>query len=108
MLRQYRRSAGSLQVFEGELKGGLRQQDADELLPHVERQGSFRVADLSACDRRLIASGLQAPLPLAPAFEEVPDPDVKLLSLVQIFPGKILRTEEGHELGVSSKSRIRA
>ncbi len=53
--------------------------------PYVEGQGSLGVGDLGACDRRLIAGGLQAPLPLVSTFEQVADPNVELLRLVQIF-----------------------
>ncbi len=41
-------------------------------------------------------------------FEQVPDPNVKLLSFVQIIPRKILRTEKRYELSISIKGRIRA
>jgi hypothetical protein len=85
------------------LKSRFRQQNADELLAHVERQGAFGVGDLGARDGRLIAGGLQPPLPLVTAFEEVPDPNIELLSFVQIFPGKILRTEKWNELAISPK-----
>ena len=81
-------------------KRGFRQQHADELLAHIESQASFGIGDLGACDGRLIASGLQAPLPLVTTFEQVPDPNIELLSLVQIVAGKILRTEEWDELRV--------
>ena len=56
----------------------------------------------------MIASGLQAPLPLVTTFEQIADPDIELLSLVQIFAGKILRTEKWDELGIRPKSRIGA
>jgi len=68
--------------------------NADELLAYVESQRSFGVGDLGTSDGSLIASGLQAPLPLVTTFEQVPDPNIELLSLVQIFLGKILRTEK--------------
>ena len=51
---------------------------------------------------------MQSTLPLVPTFEQVPDPNIELLSLVQIFPGKILRTEKWDELAIRSKSRIGA
>jgi len=51
---------------------------------------------------------LQPPLPLVTTFEEVPDPNIELLSLVQIFARKILRTEKWDELAISPKSRIGA
>jgi hypothetical protein len=56
----------------------------------------------------LIASGLQSTLPLVTTFKQVPDPNIKLLSLIQVFPRKILRTEKWDELAISSKSGIGA
>ena len=96
----------ALQVLERELQSGFRQQNADELLANVESQGSFGVGDLGAGDGRLIAGSLQTPLPFVAAFEQVSDPNIELLSLIQIVAGKILRTEKWDELAVSSQSRI--
>ena len=55
-----------------------------------------------------IAGSLQPPLPLVTAFEEVPNPNIELLSFVQILAGKILRTEKWNELRIHPKSRIGA
>ena len=90
------------------LKRRFRQQNADELLAHIKRQGALGVGDLGARDGRLIAGSLQAPLPLVTAFEEIPDPNIELLGFVQILPGKILRTEKWNELGIGPQSRIGA
>ena len=97
-----------LQVLKRELKSGFRQQNADELLAYVESQGSFGVGDLGTSNGGLIASRLQASLPFVATFEEVPDPNIELLSLVQILPGKILRTKNWDELAIGPKSRIGA
>src|SRR5208282_3189644 len=78
----------------------------DELLAYVESQRSLGVGDLGASNGRLIASGLQAPLPLVTTLEQVADPNIELLSLVQIVPGKILRTKKRDELAISPESRI--
>src|ERR1700683_3124067 len=39
-------------------------------------------------------------------LEQVADPNIELLSLVQIVPGEILRTKKRDELAISPKSRI--
>ncbi len=61
---------------------------------------------MGTCDRRLITRSLQSPLPLVAAFEQVPDPNIELLSLIQILPGEILRTEKWDELAIGPESRI--
>ncbi len=98
----------ALQILQRELKSGFRQQNADKLLAHIEGQGALGVGDLGASDGRLILGGLQAPLPLAATFEQVADPKSNCCSLVQIFTGKILRTEKWDELSIRPKSRIGA
>jgi hypothetical protein len=83
----------ALQILQRELKRRLGQQNADKLLAHVEGQGALGVGDLGASDGRLILGSLQAPLPLAAAFEQVTDANVELLILVQVLARKVLRTE---------------
>jgi hypothetical protein len=90
-----------------EPQSGFRQQYADELLAYIESQGSFGVSDLGTSNGCLIARGLQAPLPLVTALEQVSDPDIELLSLIQIFSGEVLRTKKWDELGVGIEGRIR-
>ena len=63
---------------------------------------------MGTCDRRLITGGLRSPLPLVTAFEQVSDPNIELLNLIQIFPREILRAEKWDELAVCPKSRIGA
>ena len=77
-------------------------------MAYVESQDSFGIGDLGTRDVCLIAGRLQAPLPLMTTFEEIPDSNIELLNLVQIFPRKILRIENWDELGISSQSRIGA
>src|SRR5580658_4845257 len=45
-------------------------------------------------------------LPLAPALEKIRDPDIELLNVVQVIPGKILGTEEGDELRIRPERGI--
>jgi hypothetical protein len=78
------------------------------LLAYVESQGSLGVADLGTCDRRLITRSLQPPLALVTAFEQVPDPNIELLRLIEIVARKILRTEKWDELRIGPKSGIGA
>ena len=73
-----------MQILQGKLERRFRQQNADELLAHIERQGALGVGNLGARDGRLIAGSLQPPLPLVTAFEQVRDPNIELLSFVQI------------------------
>jgi hypothetical protein len=40
-------------------------------------------------------------------FEQITDPDIELLSFVQIFPGKILRAKKWDELAIGPKRWIR-
>ncbi len=98
----------TFQILERKLESRFRQQNADELLAYIKRQCALGVGDLGARDRRLITGSLQPPLPLVTAFEEIPDPNIELLSLVQILPGKVLRTEKGNELGVHAQRRVGA
>ena len=72
----------TFQVLERKLEGRFRQQNADELLAYIKRQGALGVGDLGARDGRLITGSLQPPLPLVTAFEEIPDPNIELLSFV--------------------------
>ena len=81
----------AFQILGRESQRRFRQQNADELLAHVECQGPLGIGDLGAGDGGLIAGRLQAPLPLVAAFEEVADPNIELLGFVQIVPGEILR-----------------
>jgi len=77
------------------------------LLADVEGEGAFGVGDLGAGDGGLIAGGLETMLPFAAALEEVGKSDIELLGFVEIFAGKVLRAEEGDELGVCAKSWVR-
>ena len=54
----------------------------------------------------MIAGSLQAALPLVSALEQVANPNIKLLSLVQIRPREILWTEEWDELRIHAQSWI--
>ena len=74
----------SFQILERELQSRFRQQNADKLLADVECQSALGIGDLGAGNRRLIAGRLQPVLPLVTAFEEVAEPDIKLLRLIQI------------------------
>jgi len=50
---------------------------------------------------------LQTVLPLMPALEQVAQSNVKLLNLIDVGAGEVLRTEERNELAVITKYRIR-
>ena len=57
------------QILLCELQRRFRQQNADELLPDIERQSAFGIRDLGAGDCRLILGGLQTPLPFVAALK---------------------------------------
>jgi hypothetical protein len=78
------------------------------LLAYVESQGPLGVVDLGTCDRRLITRSPQPPLPLVAALEQVPDPNIELLSLIQILRGEILRAEKWDELAIGPENSIGA
>ena len=84
----------------------FRQQDGNELLPHVECQSAFGVGSLGASDRGGIAGRLQTVLPLMAALKQIAKAHIKLLALIQVVGGEKLRAEYGNELGIEVKSRI--
>src|ERR1035441_3588858 len=96
----------AFQILERKLERRFRQQNADELLAYIKRQRALCVGNLGARDGRLITGGLQTALTLVTAFEKVRDPNIELLSFVQILPGKILRTKKWNELRIQPQSRI--
>ena len=82
------------QVFLRELQGGLGQQNADELLSYIESKRAFGIGYLGASDCRLIAGGLQAPLPLVATLKEIGESDIELLGQVQIVEREIARAKK--------------
>jgi hypothetical protein len=96
----------AFEILQRKLQSRSREQYADELLSYIECQCAFGIANLSTCYRCLITSGLKTPLTLVTTFKEVSDPNIELLNIVQIIPGKILRTEERDELGICPESGI--
>jgi hypothetical protein len=88
------------QILERKLERRFRQQYADELLANVERQRALGIGDLSARDCGRIAGCLQSPLALVTALEEVRDPDIELLSLIQILAREVLWAKEWDELSI--------
>ena len=100
------RGLEAFHILQGELQSRFGQQDAHELLPHVEGESAFGVGDLGAGYRGLIACSLQTALALVAAFEQIRDAEVELLGQIEIFTGKITRGKNRDELGIGSENRV--
>ena len=107
-LRDIDRLLEALQVLLGKPQGRLRQQNADELLPHIEDESALSIGNLRLGYRCLIARRLQPSLSLLAALEQITDSDIELLRLVQIVAAKVVWIENWDELRIYAKRRIGA
>src|SRR5580700_7088966 len=74
----------AVEVLLGEIDGGLREKDGDELLRNVEDQLALVVSNGGGGGSGLILGGLQAVLALRAAFEGVAGAEVKLRLVIDI------------------------
>src|SRR5580704_6106010 len=95
-------------VLLGEIEGGLREQNVDELLGDIKSELALVVGHLSTSNGGLIFSGLQAMLTLSAALEKVTNAQVELRLVFEVIRGKVAGLEKGKELRIPRQRGIRA
>lgn len=95
-------------VLLGKIKGGLREQNVDELRGEIEGELTLVVRHLSARYGGRVFRGLQTMLALPATFEEIADADVELRLVRQIVRIELARIEERKKLRIPGQDGIGA
>src|SRR5271156_6315094 len=97
----------AVEILLGEIEGGLREQNVDELLRKVKGELALVVRHLSARYGGRVFRGLIAALAIPTAFAAVPDAGIELRLVFQIARVELTGIEEGEKLRIPGQSGIR-